>query len=337
MKKILIVKISAIGDVVMSLSMLDSLKEYYGNVRITWLCGEIVQSILKEINLIDEIITINEKNIFSSSKIIQLKELVKISQKLAFRKFHKIIIAHTDWRYRLLTLMTKSDEKVAFGLNNNKHLPLGTRYHGVDYAQLATDGDFIKNYKIKYPNINVINSFFLNGTSKKILLFPGGANNIMNEQYLRRWDINSYKELAQRLIIDGYQVVVSGAKSDVWINEYFDKKVLNFVGKTDLLQTISLIKESDLVVTHDSGPLHLSLCLAKKTTISLFGPVLAEARIPLDEPNAIIVKPNITLNCMPCYDGKNFAKCENNICMQNITVDEVFTKIKEVMNESRTK
>jgi heptosyltransferase-2 len=337
LKKILIIKISAIGDVVMSLSMIDALKKYYGKVHITWLCGEIVKPILEQIKDINEVITINENNIFNTSKLIQIKELLKIWKKLSFKQFDKVIIGHADWRYRLLALTVFSKEKVAFRYKKNRSLPLGTRFHGVDYVQLATDEYFIKKYKLVYPNLKYIKhfSYELIDTchKKKILLFPGGANNILNEQFLRRWDIENYKELAERLYKTGYQVIISGAKSDSWVNKYFNKNVINLVGKTDLLETISLIQQCDLVITHDSGPLHLSLYLAKKNTIALFGPVLAEARIPFGYPFAYIMRSRKFISCMPCYDGKSFANCNDNICMKNISVDDVYKTAIKILSK----
>jgi len=329
LKKILIIKLSAIGDVVMSLSMIDALQKYYGNVHITWLCGKIVAPVLHEIEGLDKIITLNESNLFSHLKTVQLKELLTVWKKLSFKKFDKIIIGHTDWRYRLLSLPILAHEKVSFGYKRHHNLPLGTRFHGVDYVQLATDEAFIKSYDLIYPNIKLekFKNDLLDYKREKILLFPGGANNTLSEQFLRRWDILNYQKLANILIENEFQVIIAGARSDNWVSEYFNSKVLNLIGQTNLLETISLIRESDLVVTHDSGPLHLSLYLTKKKTIALFGPVLSEARIPENCNEAIVMKSKIYLNCMPCYDGHNFTKCEDNVCMKNINVEDVYNKV----------
>lgn len=332
MKKILIIKLSAIGDVIMSLSMIDALKKYYDdNVHVTWLCGEIVAPILKEINDINQVLTLNEKNLFSSSKVTQINEMIKIWKKLSFERFDKVIIAHNDWRYRLLALSVLSNEKVAFGYNQHKMLPLGTRYHGVDYVHLATDELFIQKYKLKYPNLSLkrYENYIFQNQTKKVLIFPGGANNVLNEQFLRRWDIKNYQQLAIHLTNNGFQVIIAGANSDSWVSEYFDKNILNVIGKTNLLETISLIQQCDIVVTHDSGPLHLSLYLAKKKTIALFGPVLSEARVPNDYEEAIVIKTDTYLNCMPCYDGKDFAKCDDNLCMKGIDFNYVYETVRK--------
>jgi len=331
--KILIIKLSAIGDVVMSLSMIDALQKYYGDdVHITWITGKVVSPILNEIKSIDKVITLNEKNIFSQSKLTQVLEIVKVWRNLFFSKFDKVIIAHNDWKYRILSIFTLSSTKVAFGVGKNKKLPLGTRYHGIDYVELATNQNFLKNYKLKYPNFlkNIQKNTSLNNKVKKILLFPGGANNLLNEQYLKRWNINNYSSLAKQLIYQNYKVAIAGANTDNWTSKYFNKDVKNYIGKTNLLETIELIMEYDLVVTHDSGPLHLSLLLANKKAIALFGatPYSSFSGKGILS-NSIVLTSNKELSCMPCYDGKNFAKCEDNVCMQNISVEDVYNKVIE--------
>lgn len=88
---------------------------------------------------------------------------------------------------------------------------------------------------------------------------PGGAKNLLADDFCRRWPINNYVELAIKLINKGYIVVISGAKSDEWILPYFSGlNIVNMVGKTDLNQLLYLFSKSDFVVTHDSGPMHLA-------------------------------------------------------------------------------
>ena len=125
---------------------------------------------------------------------------------------------------------------------------------------------------------------------------------------------------------------ISGAKSDDWTCKYFSSDVNNLVGRTTLEETLSVINDSDIVVTHDSGPLHLSLLVVKKKTISIFGPVLDIARIPqyIDKNLSIVLADyNRLPPCSPCYDGKSFASCNNNLCMQEHKPEEVLNLIQK--------
>jgi ADP-heptose:LPS heptosyltransferase len=93
-------------------------------------------------------------------------------------------------------------------------------------------------------------------------------------------------------------------------------------GKTTLRQLMILYCLADALVTNDSGPAHFAT-LTQIQVISLFGP-----ETPLlfgaDTPRSHIIWKNIP--CSPCVSAYNnrFSTCNNNVCMQRISVDEVF-------------
>ncbi len=96
-------------------------------------------------------------------------------------------------------------------------------------------------------------------------------------------------------------------------------------GKTTLRQLLVLYCLADVLVTNDSGPAHFAT-LTPIRTITLFGPetpALFGARTPRTN---IIWK---GLPCSPCVSAYNnrMSACPDNICMQRITVDEVFDKV----------
>jgi ADP-heptose:LPS heptosyltransferase len=333
---ILIIKTQAIGDVLMSLHMLESLRSYYGrDVNITWVCGNQVKPILEKVNGIDDIISFDESKLFKGGLIDKTIVLLSLWKKLFFKSFDKIIIGHSDWRYNLIYPF-QNKNRVSFGTKVYKDLPLGTRYHGVDYCVLATSEEYIRDNKIKFPNVEFDRKKAFNNGKKVVLLFPGGANNTISEQYLRRWPIEYYAELANLLLNNGYHVIVSGAKSDEWINKYFSNNVKNLVGKTDLESTITLIKDVDCIVTHDSGPLHMSLLLTKTKTISIFGPVLDIARIPKNLKHSMVLSDyNRLPECSPCYSGKGFVECTDNKCMKVYKAQEVKLLIDKIILENK--
>lgn len=325
---ILIIKTQAIGDVLMSLHMIESLKKCYGDIKITWICSNQVQTILSKIDDIEEVISFDEKVLFKGSILERLEIFSQIWKKVILKKFDKVIIGHSDWRYNLFYPF-KTRERVSFGKGKYSYLPIGTRYHGVDYCVLSTSEDFVKKNGILFPKVNY--NFVSGENKKKVLLFPGGANNILSEQYLRRWPIEYYVQLNTLLKKEGYEVIISGGNSDKWVIDYFPKDIKNFIGKTDLDQTIELINYVDFVVTHDSGPLHMALLLSKTKVISIFGPVLSDARISKNSQNSFVFfNSKQRPECSPCYFGKGFVNCTDNICMKVHKPLNVFNKIQEL-------
>lgn len=175
----------------------------------------------------------------------------------------------------------------------------------------------------------------LSKEKKNILLTPGGAANLINGGDTRRWPIEFYAELSKKFVENGYQVILLGGENDKWTEKYFDSnRIQSLLGETNLHDVLALYNKSDLLVTHDTGLMHLAK-LTSLPTIALFGPVNYKERIGNGSNIVPMVKTD-GLVCAPCYDGKSFPECSNNLCMKNITVDEVFALSFSILNKSKS-
>lgn len=98
----------------------------------------------------------------------------------------------------------------------------------------------------------------------------------------------------------------------------------NWVGRLDLLQLVALFKQSSLFITHDSGPLHLAK-LVGVSTLALFGPTNPYEKVSTEE-NIEVIWGGKHLACRPCYNGKTYASCARNGCLQSLSPEQVFAK-----------
>jgi ADP-heptose:LPS heptosyltransferase len=104
--------------------------------------------------------------------------------------------------------------------------------------------------------------------------------------------------------------------------------VLRLAGKTTLRQLLVLYMRSEILVTNDSGPAHFA-SLTPIHVVTLFGP---------ETPSLFAARsPNVTalwagIACSPCVNAYNNRQspCRNNLCMQAITVDDVFEKVTSI-------
>ena len=161
---------------------------------------------------------------------------------------------------------------------------------------------------------------------KIIVLSPGGAKNALADDACRRWPVENYVRLARLLERAGYNIVITGGEGDSWVLEYFkDVRIINAVGKTTILQLIALFGKCDCFVTHDSGPLHIA-GLTPVKIIALFGPTNPWEKIPRRE-HVHVLWDAKKYTCCPCYDGKYYEECKDNICLTQIAPESVFEKI----------
>jgi len=297
----------------MSMAMLPYLKREYPGCRITCVCGGIVAPLFRQSGLVDEIVQVDEKRLLVAAK---LRSLIRIWKRLFMRKFDLVLTAHKDPRYRLISLFVRAKERRSWDA-----VPTIGRYHARQYLELAGAVDS----PIQFPEMNVSlkNEFVF--ASPYIVVAPGGAKNILVDDLLRRWPIENYGLVISELIRRSYHVIVIGASSDEWVRPFLPAGYMDLIGKTDLLDLIAILQRCDLLITHDSGPLHLAK-LAKCRVLALFGPTNPANFISVDE-GIEVVWGGARLPCRPCYDGKRFACCSNNQCMKSISVKTVIDTV----------
>jgi ADP-heptose:LPS heptosyltransferase len=175
------------------------------------------------------------------------------------------------------------------------------------------------------------------GSAPLILLNPNASDLLP----LRRWPAPRYGELARRLL-DRYPelfIGFTGAPAEAGPNNRLAKevgssRVIPLAGKTTLRQLLVLYMRSEILVTNDSGPAHFA-SLTPIHVVTLFGPE-TPALFAARSPNSTVLWAGIA--CSPCVNAYNNRQsvCRNNLCMQAITVDDVFEKVTRIYEARRS-
>ena len=168
--------------------------------------------------------------------------------------------------------------------------------------------------------------------SGPIVLLNPNASDLLP---LRRWPTERFIELGRRILDEHPQVTiaVTGAPSEQEEAERIAEKigphrrVISLAGHTTLRELIVLYTLADVLVTNDSGPGHFS-SLTDITSVVLFGPETPAVFGPLGANTRTL---RTDLACSPCVNALNhrFSPCNNNVCMQMISVDEVYAIVDE--------
>jgi ADP-heptose:LPS heptosyltransferase len=169
------------------------------------------------------------------------------------------------------------------------------------------------------------------GSAPLILLNPNASDLLP----LRRWPSLRYVELARRLLERYPELFIgfTGAPAEAGpnnqlANEVGSDRVIRLAGKTTLRQVLVLYTRSEILVTNDSGPAHFA-SMTPIRVVALFGPE-TPALFSARSPNATALWAGIA--CSPCVNAYNNRQsmCRNNLCMQAITVDDVFEKVTRI-------
>lgn len=318
--KILIVKIAAIGDVVMALPLLNSLRRKHPNAKISWICGKKVSSLIEATKLVDEIIDIDEKQLLKGSFFLKIAALLSIWKKIALKKFDLAFLLHSDFRYKAIywPILCKSRKT----WKNSSH-PIPGHYHAIEALALLQKHEGPWTADLQFPTLHLPSV----KAKVDILIAPGGAKNTLADNPQRRWPIKHYADLIKLLNKHSNLTVgVIGSFEDSWVIPFLQGAVFeNLIGKFNLLELISCLKNSRVFITHDTGPLHLAK-LAHCPTLSLFGPTNPSEKVTTQE-GIEVFWGGENLACRPCYNGKSFAPCTNNLCLASILPETIYHTI----------
>ena len=120
----------------------------------------------------------------------------------------------------------------------------------------------------------------------------------------------------------GGSVVGIGGGSEIPQDVILDT---DFAGKLPILQSAKVISQLDLVITTDTGPMHLANIL-DVPLIALFGSTLTSKNSPRGRNSSVLMS---EVSCAPCQDTSRFYNCQKFACMEGITVGDVMAKAKE--------
>jgi heptosyltransferase-2 len=154
---------------------------------------------------------------------------------------------------------------------------------------------------------------------------------LLRKQILRRWPIESYVALTHQLLERGWEVVLLGGPEDIWVKSHFEGlSVTDCIGTLSLPEVISACDTCDAVVSHDTGPMHLA-GLSRACLVGIFGPSDPALFLPR-RPFVVGVWGGQGFACRPCYDGTDFAPCQFNGCMQQVTVEVILRELDSLLS-----
>ena len=245
------------------------------------------------------------------------------------------------WRGNMLT------HKVHY----NPHIHIAKNFLSLIHAAFSTDTETpFSKIKIEDSEIQleqaIINPEIKNSIREKIEFLAKQANITYRhgEQRLilvnpnasdllpqRRWDQIRFSELIQAMHLrwPNDLILITGSPSEFDYAEKVRsvaniKNALNFAGQVTFSELPPLYTLSNVMVTNDSGPGHFSAVTPLKTVV-LFGPETPALYGSLGNSIPITAQ----LACSPCVSAANHRKtpCQNNVCMQSISVSDVLEKI----------
>lgn len=334
--KILIIRFSSIGDIILTTPVLMALKEKYPKAELFYVTKKEYVELVELFPNVDDIFCIDSKN--------KIKGLIELIKKINLERFNLLIDLHRSLRSIILYYFSFAKHKLHYSKYRFKRFLrihfkwklLSKNLHVIDYyfKPLEKFGISSNNRELKLSVSKdlqglVENKFGIVNDNLIIGICPGA------KWETKRWPIDKFAELGDKLIDSlNAKVILLGGPDDLLIGEKMEylmmNKPINLIGKTSLSELVALIKWCNIIITNDSSPLHIAVAL-KIPSISIFGPTTLDFGFgPYGDGHIVLEK---DLSCRPC-SSHGSKKCPDKTfkCMELITCDEVFQAVKKILN-----
>ncbi|MCM8760764.1 MAG: lipopolysaccharide heptosyltransferase II [Candidatus Omnitrophica bacterium] len=332
---ILVIKMSAIGDIILSVPSLRAIRAKYPDAKIKVLVGLRFREVLDNCPYINDRIVCDFK-----VKNKGLKGLLSLAAALRRECFDMVIDLQNNKKSHILAYLSMAplrygydNGKMSFLLNKKikddaPYLnPIEHQLRTLKMAGVKDAGAELELWPSRYDDAQaarLLNENWLQPSQTLV-----GINVRASDRWLsKNWPPSYIAEFCDRLACDfNVRAVLTGAEKDsvyaAEIARLARSKPVNLAGKTTILELASLMRYFKLYVTPDSAPMHVA-CAMGTPLIALFGPTDPTRHLSPSKDCVVFWKGH-EMKCSPCYKSA----CQKKItCLKKITVDEVLEAAK---------
>jgi len=324
-KKILIIKPSALGDIVHTLPFLGALHQRFPDSEIHWVVAKGLHRFLEGHPMISKL-WVMDKDAWKRIPRLHrsIPEMVRFGRALAAEDFDVSIDLSGLLRSGLITWAAGAREKLGFSDSDegspffyNRKIPGGDSIHAIDrYLKLAAlMGCDISRVEHPMPPFPEVVPLFFSLPENYCIIAPSAGKEA------NRWPADRFGKLAAGLPMKS--VIISNRADAPIVNEVVGAstgRAISMAGRTGLKELITLISGARFFISNDTGPMHIAAALGIPV-FALFGPANPVRTGPYGTLHTVIHK---DLDCSPCYRQK---PCSHWSCMEELSVAEVRASI----------
>lgn len=332
MRNIVIIRFSSLGDIILTTPVVASIRKKYPRANITFVTKDNFSDALEENPDINEIITLGKKQ-----SILSLAKKIRVT----LTTIDLVIDLHSSMRSRLLKYFINVKEWRSF------KKPYVRRFFLIYFKWnlLKTYPSVVERYALAADTLDIltqircttivpqkVESTGINFELPIFCIAPGAT------WFTKKWPIDYVREVIALLKIEfnNLQIVVVGGKAEQVDAQYLKDKlgndsIIDYTGKLSIRETAFIISQSDVLLSNDSGLMHVASAFDISIVALFLGTSLDLGFKPYTS-NAIIISKD--LDCKPC-NHKGLAQCPKKHfnCAHSITPKEVFQNIKFLLEK----
>jgi len=351
--KILVVKLHALGDLVIATPALRRLRDGLSDARIDLLTTTWCAPAIEGSPFIDRSIVVSN-DIFFKPGPDTVIPFMRLVSRLKREKYDAAVIFHKHHLVKLFVRLVGISKRFHFNgdtgrssvfLNEMRHCAL-TAWELADLAVCELGGvqaepPFLEDLRYEWyvtRDEQELADRILSESGVDVdgyaVLLPGGGVNPSVRDTVRRWSVDKFVKLAERVNEElDLEIVLSGGGDDLEIAEQVEKtsrvKIVNLCGRLNMRISAAIMQKARLVICNDTGPLHVAAAVGVPV-VGIFGPTGERMKLP---PGKTTYAACLDLSCRPCYFGIFKGCIFNKIrCMDELSVDDVMSVVHRAYN-----
>lgn len=353
-KNVLIINLTRLGDLLQMTPFLSGFRREHGDAKITLLVLKGFYDICRGFSFVDEVETFDGEDFLSRledpdrSLIENFRILEGLVERLKCRKFDMVINLTFSRLSALLTSLLKAQDVRGITIDDhgsrlvknpwiNHFYNIVTKreinlFNYVDFIRKAggAEGRSAMTLEVAETDRRFARAFYRDhgvADSDFVVGFQPGAS-----RDSRRWPTGSFGRLAARLVLEGCKVLLLGSSAERELGQRIRESLvscidqgkshlLDAMGKTSVNQLAALLERCDLLVTGDTGTMHVATAVGTRVVGLFFGPAYFPETGPYGEGHMVIQTE------MPCSPCEHNIRCKNPKCRDSIRVSHVFRVI----------
>jgi ADP-heptose:LPS heptosyltransferase len=288
-KKILILRFGAIGDIVHSSAMYRSIKKSNINMEIHYVTFKTPSEVIIDDPDLKKVWILKDKS---------YKSLLKLAKKLRKESFDLFINLQPSIRTKFFNFFLRAKKTITYKKTFKLHAVNNFWITAKSIFKTMELDTFLKIY---IPDEIIAKSKQAIGSKKKVVVFNIGTSNTRQG---RKWPIENWKTLAM-CILEKYNcdIILNGAEEDKIISETLlelSPNIKSFCGKLSIIESTAVMSLASLMISGDTGPLHLATAVGI-SCIGLYGAAPISRTGPYGEKSFSLKSDR---KCVPCNKRK---------------------------------
>jgi len=347
---ILIVKLSAIGDVIHTLPALNALRSRYPGARITWLVEEAAAGLVQGHAALDRVIVSRRKRWIRNlrqRRFRELREIRRFLRRLRDTRYDLVLDFQALLKSGVLVALVRGDRKIGFdrGMEHMEHSwvflnervpPADMEMHALDRNLSMLEPLGIRSKTIRYvlpvrvdhaeAADRLLAEHGLTGATGPLI-----AVNCAAKWPSKLWPEAHFARLADELVEKcRARLVFTGSEADGplvrRVFSHMHHPAVDVTGRTSLLTLAALYQRVRVLVSTDTGPMHLGAAVGIPV-VAVFGPTAPWRTGPYGPQHRVV---RAGLPCSPCF----LRRCPRAMeCMASVTPEQVFPVVQEILGD----